>query len=251
MGDVVFRLDDVQDGWLVKTQLALFELFSNHPRGPLPMVLGVIASAMKPDSVISSSLKRHMELHDLFEIACHGYHHHDFSLMNEVEQEREFEQFQYVCRDLFPTHAVTSFIPPYNRFNTTTVKVAKKYGYQVVSSLEHANNRNNLFNTPSLLNCTVSTSTSFDEYAEVRSAEEIIRSIKQQLQTKVDWCVVMLHPQEFGNNSLNDVDLSALNTLRQVIDWCLEQGHCIKNFSALRQRLKDADYVTDYLNSLI
>lgn len=80
--------------------------------------------------------------------------------------------------------------------------------------------------------------------------EDIISGIQSQLSSKFDWCVVMLHPQEFSQGLIDEVNESSLQTMQKVIGWCIENGHQITTFSEMRLKLKNADYVTEYLSNV-
>ena len=250
MAEVIFRLDDVQDGWLVNTQRALFDFFANNALGPQALVLGVIGNSMRGSTEFSQTLYNYLCINNKFEIACHGFNHNDFSLMTDSEQENEFLMFSAMAREFFPELEVNTFIPPYNRINSCTINVAVRHGFSVLSGLDSIYTKSNFFNNPSFMNCTVSTSTSFDENSSMCCFEEIFSVIQSQFLSKFDWCVVMLHPQEFSQGLTDEVNNSSLQTMQKVIEWCIENGHEITTFSEMRRKLKNADYVTEYLSSV-
>lgn len=249
MAEIIFRLDDVQDGWLVKTQLALFDFFANNELGPQALVLGVIGNSIHDNSYFLQELRSYLTHNKRFELACHGFSHEDFSLMTEAEQDRQFSLFAEFSQKLLPEFELQTFIPPFNRFNIDTITTAVKYGYNILSALEGGHSRSNFFNNPSFMNSTVSAIVSYAETPIMYSSDEIIKSIQSQLNSKFDWCVVMLHPQEFSNNLDDRVNAASLETLQKVIRWSKENGHKLTTFSEMRSKLKNVDYVTEYLSS--
>lgn len=66
------------------------------------------------------------------ELAFHGTAHFDFSQMSEAEQDIEFTQGIERMKHLFPYKKVRFFVPPFNRVNEYTDRVAARHGLIVM-----------------------------------------------------------------------------------------------------------------------
>lgn len=66
------------------------------------------------------------------EVAFHGTCHFDFSQMTEKEQIEEFKTGMLELKNIFPQKDIKYFIPPFNRTNEYTEKIASAFGLQTL-----------------------------------------------------------------------------------------------------------------------
>ncbi|MES2673860.1 MAG: hypothetical protein V4660_06440 [Pseudomonadota bacterium] len=251
MGIVVFRLDDIQDDWLVQPQIAVMNLFRNNKHGSVPLSIGVIGRAFRKGTAIVEFVCESIENNKWdCEIVCHGFSHRDFSALHFTDQCYEFDEFFKVIKDVLPGYKVESFIPPFNRFNSTTMSLVKKYEFSSVSALPGINTVKDLFTKPALLHCSTSTSGSQGATSEFRTADFVIEEIEKQLQSKADWCVVMMHPQEFSILLRDEVNDASLQEMQIIIDWCVANNHELTTLSCLQKKTNDLDYISTFFNEL-
>lgn len=234
---IAFRLDDVQDGWLTETQIAMIQKFLDKG---VPLSIGIIddyfgfgfdkSSQMVP--YLRSILSRKMT-----EVVYHSQKHKDFSTFSYAEQ---LEQFQTGAANLYGSQSklpenpwpLTTFIPPFNRFNSATIQAMKDTGYKVISSqilpnlcLDGAMNfysdcsetglQNGIYHYPQV-------ATTWDENTQSGiPASETIALIKKQI-SSCGWSVVMMHFEEFS--SADKPNPQQLEQLDIVINEAISSG---------------------------
>ena len=252
MGYVVFRLDDVQDGWLTEPQKALIELFLQHANGAIPLSLGFIGSSFNEKTIFLDYLRAAFSSRDnVLELVCHSLTHADFSTMDVAVQRHEINSFILKMKELFPEQRVSSFIPPFNRYTPSTVEFLKDYGIDVISGADGRYESKDLFSTPAFMHASITTNNSSGIDANFRPAPCVIDDIQKSLKSDTDWCVVMMHPQEFSVDIENKVDPQAISEMKTIIDWCLSSGHEILNMRQMRRKAISPEYAIKYFESAI
>lgn len=252
MGYVIFRLDDVQDGWLIKPQTAIINLFLQNMHGVLPISLGLIGRSFKDKTLFSDYLESvFSDYGDACELVCHGLTHTDFSTMGVAAQRNEIKFFIEVMENFFPEQEITSFIPPFNRYTTQTIEFLREYGIDVISGANGRYEVKDLFATPALMHANITTNGSDQVEAIFRDPDCIINDIKRSVVSDTDWCVVMMHPQEFSLNEDNIVNPQAIEKMQIVLEWCLSAGHEILNMRQMRKKSCSPEYAIKYFENFI
>lgn len=67
-------------------------------------------------------------------IALHGLYHTNYSLMSFDEQYNDMSLGLEILKDLFPTKKILFFVPPFNKYNFNTLKVANALGLRILGT---------------------------------------------------------------------------------------------------------------------
>lgn len=140
---VVFRNDDVQAGYEFETMQAVDRVFLEED---VPVSLGVIAGGLEDDDRTCSYLSELAADHgDQFEIAAHGVSHEaetEFGQKSEFgghDREVQADKLETMTDRITACtgERPTTFIPPFNTYDETTVDLLEEYGYETASGGEH------------------------------------------------------------------------------------------------------------------
>lgn len=137
--DVIFRYDDfrLKDD---PVQNALMDVFESEQ-----VALHIAVIPFRPDSIpiIENGLAlehiKNLQKEGVLHIALHGFSHNgngidgEFLNLNAAEQSYRLERGTRLLDSVFDTQ-VHIFIPPWNRYNRTTLDVLSDMGYTIVSS---------------------------------------------------------------------------------------------------------------------
>jgi len=126
---VVFRMDDIQDGYLDAEQLKIMDIFLS--KGD-PLTLGLIMHKFGNDSSILNKISEGYKK-GLFELALHGWEHKNYSDMSEQEQKSSLYKANEKMQSIFGKKS-DIFIPPFNKFNNTTINAINELGIKIMSS---------------------------------------------------------------------------------------------------------------------
>jgi peptidoglycan/xylan/chitin deacetylase (PgdA/CDA1 family) len=127
-GCVIFRFDDIQDYYLSGPQTAVMDKFITNNQN---VTLGVIMNFIGNDQTIID--KVNSGRNHPFEIAIHGWNHDDYSTLSALEQKNTLQQAKSKMATLFGVNS-TTFILPYNTYNTDTLQAMQDLGMKIVSS---------------------------------------------------------------------------------------------------------------------
>jgi peptidoglycan/xylan/chitin deacetylase (PgdA/CDA1 family) len=244
---VIFRLDDIQDNYLNKSQLALLNLFLiKNDR----ISLGIIGNYIGNDSSLVNKINEGYHK-GLFELASHGWNHENFTKLSEQNQSALMLKTNKKLQNLFETQSLI-FIPPSFDFNKFTLDAMGNLGIRVISSFDrfyvHDNQSylitkginsdsaddNKIFHFPTTVQYSYfdSDSKKWNTYPVKQALLMIDRSI-----SKYGYAVITLHPQAFTNsqdgNLTNSVNATQLSNLKQLIDSIASRNIQITSFYKL------------------
>jgi len=227
---VVFRLDDIQDNFLNRSQLAVMNLFLEKNQS---LTLALILNALGNDTTVLNKVRFGYELGN-FELASHGWNHENFSKLNEQDQVDLLRKANEKMHRIFGVYS-TIFIPPLYEFNNSTLDAARQVGINVFSSLdkyyEHRNQSGlithgihsdpvhgeNILHFPTTLQYSYFDGARWNTYSVQQSLQSIHESI-----SSYGYAVVTLHPQGFvnllNNNLTNSVNSTQIKNLAEIID---------------------------------
>ena len=236
---VIFRLDDIQSGFLEDTQLAIMRTFEARD---VALTIGVIGNSFFPP--YSDTLNSIMSnLGEKGEVACHSMTHSYFTSLSLDEQKKELSDCRDKLMTLFPGKEINTFIPPYNEFNNDTLEAMREESYSILSSKStnysipngSCYNEGGNFDEDDIVDLPVGASTGgFGSTLVLQSAQTVFDQIEKQLKDNgQNWSVVMMHPQEFSTAEY-EVDMDAIATLNELIDMCESSGYEMVTFSQLK-----------------
>jgi len=126
---VIFRLDDISDGYLDAEQLKIMDIFLSKGE---PLTLGVIMHKFGNDSTILDKISEGYKK-GLFELALHGWEHKNYSDMTEQEQKSSLYEANERMQKIFGNKS-DIFIPPFDKFNNDTLNAIRELGIKIMSS---------------------------------------------------------------------------------------------------------------------
>ncbi|MGI0014147.1 MAG: polysaccharide deacetylase family protein, partial [Nitrososphaera sp.] len=136
---VAFRLDDIQDFYLTKSQMEIIRTFENRNTS---LTIGVIGNFIGEDLQLRAFLRERVNSSGAFkmEVANHGWNHEDFTAFDKDQQSELLSKSQ---ERIFETLGVTPdvFIAPFNRMNNDTLLAMVENDIRVVSANVTQDNR--------------------------------------------------------------------------------------------------------------
>jgi len=240
---VVFRLDDIQDYYLEEEQKAIIDAFADYATGSQSISIGIIGDLFaQPYNSFAEEIKLKMEqLGEQGEVVCHSMTHQPFVSKSEEEQYKELSDCKDKFAGIFPGKEINTFIPPENEYNSDTIKAMNRAGYTILSSqctTSLCPNPGDPTSMPAYLPAGASTGGWTTPY-EMRPASEIFAEIQSQAESNnnQNWSVVMMHPQDFMLDDGISLDEEAIETLKELIDMCLDNGYELVTFTQLEAAL--------------
>jgi peptidoglycan/xylan/chitin deacetylase (PgdA/CDA1 family) len=250
---VIFRLDDIQDYYLNRIQLALMKFFLEKNQS---LSLGLIANAFGNDSSILNEVHKGFDA-GKFELAFHGWNHENFSKLTEHDQIELLNKSNEKIQKLFGTRP-SIFIPPDFDFNNATLDAMRELGIKIISSDHWFYSDKNLSHL--VTNITYSNYTANDKIFHfpntVEFSDFVLNKSKtppvdqwntlpvERLLTRVNdsitthgYAVVTIHPQEFAimqNGELtNVVNVTELGNLQKLVNSIMDRNLRIITFNKL------------------
>ena len=231
---VVFRIDDIQDGFVDPSQLAIMNLFLQKNES---LSLGLISNFLGNDTTIINKIRDGLNKGN-FELASHGWNHENFSKFGKEDQLALLNKSNEKIGELFGIHSAI-FIPPSFDFNNHTLDAMRELGFRIISSNDryytgmnlsddrsdlianfvHSNNaeKNNIFHLPS----TVQYSYFENNKWKTFSVEQALSKVNKSIST-YGYAIVTLHPQALAitqNGNLTDsVNATELGKLKLLVD---------------------------------
>ena len=239
---VIFRLDDIQVGYLDHVQEQIIDLFQQKHAS---ITIGIIGHDFYNDKVVLPYLKQQLKNNSSqIEIANHGWMHEDFSRYNITTQEDLMNKTNNEVSSLFGINPII-FIPPFNEFNDDTLISAHRLGFKIFSSSIFFDNSNYLVSdnekTSSINSQLVYHMPSMVDFSAIPSGkwtripnEKILNVVESDI-TKYGYSVILLHPENFamleGQSYLDVLDLQQTNDLSNLIDSLRSKNVQITTFS--------------------
>jgi len=240
---VVFRLDDVQDRFLNKTQLAIMNLFLQKNQS---LSLGLIMNHVGNDTTLLNKIREGLGS-GLFELGLHGWNHENFTQVSEENQIALMLKSNEKLQSLFGSASLI-FIPPSFDFNNSTLDAMQKSGIQIISSWDNfykdknltdlitfgaqSNNMNEkkIFHFPTTIQYSYFDRTNWVTYPVQKVLVDVDKSF-----SKYGYAVITLHPQALSitgsdGNFINSVNATKLSNLETLLDKITSQNIPIKSF---------------------
>jgi hypothetical protein len=126
---VIFRLDDIQDDWIVPVQSAVIDKFIERNEH---LNLAIIMNAFGNDPEITSKVKEAVAT-GLIETDVHGWNHVDYRTLSLKQQEETLNMANQKMKELFGSKS-NVFVAPYNAYNEDTLNAASQAGLTILSS---------------------------------------------------------------------------------------------------------------------
>ena len=240
---VAFRLDDVQDYFLIKSQLAIFEAFIEKKS---KINIGIIGDNFGKDKKLVRKIDEGLRLSNI-EIFSHGW---DDTVMEGHPKEGQKKLLEDTNTAITNTDicnwrsdSTITYTPHQNQYDENTVLALKEIGYKILSS-----------HWPSRMECDISPSKSI-KYMPVGASTNMWESDKMyegvtaakslwEVERQYKFCgfaVIMMHPQEFSWGQEGGVKRGQIDELEKLIDLLNQNGYLIQFMSEL------ADIQTTYV----
>jgi hypothetical protein len=225
---IAFRMDNIQEDWLVDVQIAVMNLFAQRK---VPLSLGVLDShfglAVDPDSKLTPWINLKLGVDKAqFEIVPNGYDLVSFTSYNATYQQYLLNSFKTnyygpsskLNQNTLP---VVSFIPPLNSFDGNTLQAMRNTNYTTISAWRTINQATDggitFYN-----NCSGSTGriNGISHYPEevkiyntntheALNSTEILNGIRAQLNSCGNYSVIVINFEYFATNTSNGVLVQA------------------------------------------
>jgi peptidoglycan/xylan/chitin deacetylase (PgdA/CDA1 family) len=247
---VVFRLDDIKDGYLDRVQIKIMDLFIS--RG-VHISLGLIMKFSGNDSVILNKISEGNSK-GLFELALHGWEHKNYTTLSQGEQKNSLYKANEKMRMLFGKRS-DIFIPPYFKFNKATLNAINDLGIKILSSSIAEENK--FDEAGSIFNSTAKKqggrtseeiyhlpyTTDFKKFVGRSQIKVPVEKVAKDIEVKIDkfgYAIVLIHPDSFikrdkSGNFKGDYDQAQLDEkdmkdLEFLINLLMQKGIAISSF---------------------
>jgi hypothetical protein len=128
---IAFRLDGVQEGKLVESQIAVIESFLEHR---IPLTLGVDASLLERGDEPMQRFLQSISTNPFIEIACHA-RHDSFAAKGYEKQASVVSRCKSKLESYFVgSRPVVSFLTPFNSFDKGTLRALAETGFDRISA---------------------------------------------------------------------------------------------------------------------
>jgi len=250
---VIFRLDDIQDSWMVSIQSAIMDKFIERNQ---ILNLAIIMNSIGNDPAIVNKVKESIET-GLVEPTLHGWDHIDYRTLSLQQQQSTIEKANQKMEDLFGTTSET-FVAPYNAYNENTLKAANQAGIKILSSefdqeIESIYNSDEPDSPTNKVFKAIAGSDIRDQFGVYHLPQVIgfytydsepptktpLTSMESQVANTIasyGYAVVTLHPQDFTvkdstNNPTDTLSSKEMDDLDTLLTWINDQGYHTSAFS--------------------
>jgi len=223
---VAFRLDNVQDYYLVDVQKELINLFLSKD---VPVTVGIIGKNFGSDTELINFLKTTTSEHgELIGIGNHGGTI-DITTMNKDEQSGLIKNTDDNIINFIGAKP-SVFIPPYGNYNADTILALQNEGIHYVSSVASFDVAPYHLKDESVFRFPSTASTGYIEQGRAWygiSAKQTMSDIKFSVRD-YGFAVVLLHPHEYSKRSgwvfENQLDIPQYYELGKLIDEVKSYG---------------------------
>lgn len=175
---VMFQMDDVQVGWLESLSINLTDL---HIQKQVPVLCDVIPNNLNNPNVGGGYLPIYLknvneDYSDLVEIGLHGYTHNASEMLQGMSYDEQKNILEKGLQ-IFVSMGITpsTFIPPFESADNTTVKVAEDLGFQSFISIYGGLSSNKML----ILDNYLSLTTGEGRNVTIKTPEQIMGEIDQ------------------------------------------------------------------------
>ncbi len=212
---IILRMDDIAAYQYRGTSEKLVEDIIDRD---MKITIGLIPKRLDRDKVLVDWLNE-MKTNPNFEIALHGYLHtnNEFKNLNGQEASAALVEGSNIVVNNIGVKPIT-FIPPNNQYSGDSLDASKDLGFKVFSGDENDYflSKDNEFVSLGYTSRTYE----FDNKRFV-PLDEVIGNCKKTLYEK-DYCVVMLHPQDYLKKSptgeiINEFDEYRYNEFQKML----------------------------------
>jgi len=222
---VIFRLDDVRNGYLEKVQVALMNFFISNNKS---VSLGLIMNNIDEDSSLVHKIKEGYKI-GIFELGVHGWDHVDYTKLSENEQATSVDRANKKMYSLFGNYSKV-FIPPFNLFDNDTSSIVRNAKFRILSSaiyydkpdIMSSHKREVELNNHELLH--MPEMSDFSIYYNNTWVKVPIKFLLSDIDYDINafgYSVIMIHPHNFAtqrNGSLTDVvDYDQIQSLADIV----------------------------------
>jgi hypothetical protein len=247
---IAFRLDDVQEFWLVDIQIALMNLFIS--RG-VPLSIGIFNDAFACVDIASKTpcyfIRTELSkgVNTSLEIVNHG---RSISSIANLTLAQQLQIFQTISAALYGVGSklpqnpspIVSFIPPVNAFSEVTLEAMRLSNYTTISGLQASLQavENLVYHYYDL--CSISTGLRnslyhFPQKAIIHdenthlgiTANKTIKQIQDQIANCNGYSVVAINFQYFANNVTGALLQNQYNELDAILTEVKSSG-CVLSF---------------------
>jgi len=238
---VAFRLDDIQDYFVTKGQIAVIKMFMEEG---VPLSIGIIANEYGNDATITTFVESVLaNVSFEKELFNHGWIHEDFSTFTLSEQiDLLTRSNNKITQDLGMRPTV--FVPPFNSFNDDTITAVTSVGFTYFSAQDEIDLPPYDLNNPSLWHFPIGAQTNNEElpYFHPVPANLTYSDMKIQL-ARDGFSAIMMHPMEFhqwtgSQYDPNLLNQTALNELRVLLRMMKSSGLTLTLLSKIPQYLR-------------
>ena len=241
---VVFRLSGVQDYFVNEAQVSIMDVFLKKNQS---LALGLVMNQIGQDNAIINNLSEGIN-RGIFELAINGWNFTDYSILSEHVQANSLIKANEKLETLFE---ITSkiFIPPYERFNTSTLDAMRQANMTVLSS-NIGTETNQFFpasseNDSDITNQTIYHLPATTSYGLYNATGTMLQVPLQQIQNDINlnidkygYVVINLDAQFFVDkteetNQVPKLNNQEINNLSSLIDFLVSNNIDITTFSKI------------------
>lgn len=254
---VIFRLDDVQDYWLVPVQAAIIDKFIEKNAS---LDIALIMNWVGNDPALVSKLRevsQQQNSSSLVEMSLHGWNHVDHSKLALPQQYDTLKAANAKMQDLFGRKSAI-LVMPFNSYNEDTLRAMNQLGLRVISAefdteIESVYNSddpgsqdNQVYKAIPGSNITDSHGVyhlpqvvGFYTYDSVIPTKTPLALVEEKIGRTIasyGYAVVTLHPQDFvvkgaDNAPTKDLSQKEMDDLGTLIDWIKENNYTTSTFA--------------------
>jgi peptidoglycan/xylan/chitin deacetylase (PgdA/CDA1 family) len=129
---VIFRLDDISDFDKNKIQPAILDHFITENKKLIAAIIVGKFGNLPSDGTVYTKVKEGYDK-GLFELALHGLNHIKYSELTKEQQKEDFIEANNKLLSLFGNKS-RIFVPPFNEFNSDTIKAMSESGLDIFST---------------------------------------------------------------------------------------------------------------------
>jgi peptidoglycan/xylan/chitin deacetylase (PgdA/CDA1 family) len=193
-GNVVVRIDDIQDYYFHDAQIQLLQ--HSVSRG-YPLSLGIIAKEFGLDAELVEAVR--VAVHAGSEVATHGWIHEDLAQLSASEQVVQFERAKNRLWNTLEVNPLV-LIPPMYSYSNDTLLAMKQVGYKIVSGYIGMNKDGITFQGIVSVPATVELSELSGANWTMKSVNAVMAEINSSIESN-GYAVIVTHPEEFLQNS--------------------------------------------------